>query len=207
MSKQNRNVNGSLKPLLMPVGTLKLDPNNARKHSERSVESIKASLLAFGQQKPIVCTKDRTVIAGNGLLTAARELGWEEVACVVLDTDDAAKARAFALADNRTAELSEWDFEQVSATLKELQAEHFPIDTLGWLDFELAPLLNANFEPPAIEESDDNAEPREAVRPIKLTAEQREVFERALAKVREREDDASMTEGRCVELLSAEYLS
>jgi hypothetical protein len=54
------------------VSTLLNDPANVRKHNERNLESIKASLARFGQQKPIVVGRDGVVIAGNGTLAAAR---------------------------------------------------------------------------------------------------------------------------------------
>ena len=50
------------------IADLSADPANARKHSERNIESIMASLRRFGQQKPIVVDKSGVVRAGNGTL-------------------------------------------------------------------------------------------------------------------------------------------
>ena len=97
----------SIQRFARPIGELQEDPGNARKHGERNQASIKASLEDFGQQKPVVCLADGTVIAGNGVLAAARELGWAELAAVTFTDDDVAAIRAFAVADNRTAELAE----------------------------------------------------------------------------------------------------
>lgn len=106
----------------MKVDALFLDPKNARLHPERNLEAIKASLRKFGQQKPIVVDQTGVVIAGNGTLAAARALGWERIAIVRTElTGD--EARAFAIADNRTAELAEWDYEELRASL-----EGFSID-------------------------------------------------------------------------------
>lgn len=101
--------NSELGSLLVPVEELEEDPENVREHNDRNIEAIKYSFSEFGQQKPIVALKDGTVIAGNGSLVAVRELGWTHIAAIRFDHNDALKARAFALADNRTAELAEWD--------------------------------------------------------------------------------------------------
>lgn len=112
------NINPSLDKLAVPVSGLKPDPSNARKHEQRSIDSIKASLTEYGQQKPIVVLNTGVVIAGNGTLEAAKQLGWQRLA--VVKFADAKKAKAYALADNRTAELSSWDDAQLAKTLDEL---------------------------------------------------------------------------------------
>ncbi len=90
------------------VGELLNDPANVRLHNARNLETIKASLLRFGQQKPIVVDGDGVVVAGNGTLAAARELGWQSVH-VVRSALTGSDRAAYAIADNRTAELAEWD--------------------------------------------------------------------------------------------------
>lgn len=61
---------------------LHLDPANVRKHPERNIAGIKASLARFGQVKPIVIDENNVVRAGNGTLEAARGLGWATIQCV-----------------------------------------------------------------------------------------------------------------------------
>src|SRR3972149_2350272 len=98
----------ALKSLAVPIASLNLDPANVRLHNKRNIESIKSSLVKFGQQKPIVVQKQGMIVrAGNGTLAAARELGWAEIAANVVEMDDLT-ATAFSIADNRTAELAEW---------------------------------------------------------------------------------------------------
>jgi len=96
-----------LLPLARPIGSLREDPRNARRHDKRNLEAIGKSLSEFGQRKPLVALADGTVIAGNGTLAAARALGWTEVA--VATFEDEAKARAYAVADNRAGELAAWN--------------------------------------------------------------------------------------------------
>lgn len=89
------------------------DPENAREHDDKSVQAIAASLSKFGQRKPIV-VRNNVVIAGNGTLAAATSLGWEEIETVSADDLDDTDATAFAIADNRTSELSNWDSDALS---------------------------------------------------------------------------------------------
>ncbi len=100
----------------LPIASLSPDPANARKHGDRNLEQITASLRRFGQQKPIVVDATNVVRAGNGTLAAARALGWETIAAVRSDLAGA-DLSAYAIADNRTAELAEWDAEMLAATL------------------------------------------------------------------------------------------
>lgn len=104
-----------------PLDELKADPANARRHTEDNLRAIAASLEEFGQQRPAVVRADGTVLAGNGMVEAARRLGWHALAVIVAPaewSDD--QARAFALADNRTAELAGWDEAALLASLDAL---------------------------------------------------------------------------------------
>lgn len=104
----------------VPIDSLTLDPRNARMHNTRNIEAIKASLQRFGQVKPIVIDRESVVLAGNGTMLAARELGWTSVA-VVRTHLAGADARAYAIADNRTAELAEWDEVALTDLLQSLR--------------------------------------------------------------------------------------
>jgi len=110
----------NLRSLAVPIDSIDVDPANARKHGEENISAIRASLRVFGQRKPIVVNRrTNTVEAGSGSLVAARELGWSHIAAVFVD-DDAMTATGFAIADNRTAELAEWDQTALEATLRSL---------------------------------------------------------------------------------------
>ena len=104
------------------VHDLSNDPANARKHNDRNIDAIIASLRRFGQQKPIVIDKTNIVRAGNGTLEAARRLGWESIDCVTTSLQGS-DAIAYAIADNRTAELAEWDEDTLAAQLNGLLTE------------------------------------------------------------------------------------
>jgi DNA modification methylase len=121
------------------ISKLTGDPANARKHNERNIQTIVESLNRFGQQKPVVVDSSHCVRAGNGTLEAARSLGWTHLDCVVTDLKGT-DAIAYAIADNRTAELAEWDTDVLTATLEGLQLESM-LEFTGFSDDELAELM------------------------------------------------------------------
>jgi len=124
------------------IAQLSLDPKNARKHSEKNLKAIAASLEKFGQRKPIVVHRG-VVLAGNGTVEAAKSLGWTEIEVAEVPDDwDNDTAKAYALADNRTAELAEWDESELAKQLLELQDADWDITELG---FEVPAL--ADIEP------------------------------------------------------------
>lgn len=119
------------------------DPANARKHSERNIETIVQSLHRFGQQKPIVVDSSYCVRAGNGTLAAAKSMGWTHLECVVTDLEGSDLV-AYAIADNRTAELAEWDDSVLAAVLEGLQLEDDELlKFAGFSDAELDELLKS----------------------------------------------------------------
>lgn len=112
----------SLSALAVPLGDLRLMKNNPRKGN---VAAVVKSYKTFGQLKPIVARKSTgEIIAGNHQYLAAKELGWSEIAVVWADIDEGT-ARAYAVADNRTGELAEWDVNALISSLQDLDTELF----------------------------------------------------------------------------------
>ena len=130
-----------MKTVTKKISDLSHDPHNARRHPSSNISAIAASLKEFGQQKPIVITSDNVIIAGNGTYDAAVSLGWSDIAVTVLPADwDSNKAKAFALADNRTAELAEWDSHELLQQLESLtdfDMSVFGFDLSEQTDFEV----------------------------------------------------------------------
>lgn len=123
------------------VNDLSTDPANARKHDDRNIETIVSSLSRFGQQKPIVVDSSGVVRAGNGTLEAAKRLGWDTIAVVYSDLQGS-EATAYAIADNRTAELAEWDNDMLAAALEGLQLDDDALlEAAGFDADELAEVL------------------------------------------------------------------
>lgn len=117
------------------IADLKPLPKNARKHSDRNLSVIAKSLSECGQQKPIVVDADGVVIAGNGTLAAAKKLGWKEI-WVARTALDKSRADLFAILDNRSAELAEWDAIELTECLDELDAQGWDLKEFGWEDKE-----------------------------------------------------------------------
>jgi len=143
------------------VDKLLSDPANVRKHDERNIDAIKASLQKFGQQKPIVVDKNGIVVAGNGTLEACKQLGWKDISVVETELVGA-DATAFAIADNRTSELAIWDDDALAQTLASLQDDD-SIDVLvsGFTAKEIDDLIGKTADD--IEEDEVPELPEEAI--------------------------------------------
>ena len=141
----NDHIAADLRKLAVDVTTLTLDPANARLHNDRNMKAIETSLKRFGQRKPIVVQKQGMVVrAGNGTLAAARSLGWNSIAAVVIDEDNL-DAVSFAIADNRTGDLSDWDYNTLGDLLTELtNAGDQDLSGLGWTSDELDTFVAEN---------------------------------------------------------------
>lgn len=104
------------------LANLTNDPSNVRKHDEANLSAIKASLAKFGQQKPVVINSAGVVVAGNGTVMAARALSWKTIKAIKTDLTPS-MAIAYAIADNRSAELATWDDEALRQQMAALQIE------------------------------------------------------------------------------------
>lgn len=131
---------------IVEIKSLVLDPANARKHSSKNLNAIKGSLTRFGQQKPIVVGYDNVVIAGNGTLAGAIELGWTTIEIRRSDLSGSDRM-AFALADNRSGELAEWDLDILPMQLEALRAEDFDLEGIGFDVKDLDTFLPEGVEP------------------------------------------------------------
>jgi len=128
------------------ISSLSFDTTNARRHDAKNLASIEGSLRLFGQRKPIVVTGANVVVAGNGTLEAAKSLGWSEISVVRIPNDwTAEQVKAYALADNRTAELAEWDAKVLADQLIELDAVGWDVAEFGFEPIE--PLVDSDDEP------------------------------------------------------------
>ena len=109
----------------------KLTPykKNARKHEEYDIEAIKASISRLGFRDPIgVWGKKNIIVEGHGRQLAALELGLDRVPIIRLDDMSDEDRRAYALAHNKTAELSSWD-------LPVLKSELLGIENIDMAEF------------------------------------------------------------------------
>ena len=92
---------------------------NPRKNDE-AVKYVANSIKEFGFKVPIIIDKNGVIVAGHTRLKAARRLGLTDVPCVVADDLSDEQLRAFRIADNKVAEMAEWDEELLSEELAEI---------------------------------------------------------------------------------------
>ena len=105
--------------------------NNPRKN-DNAVDAVAASIKNFGFKQPIVIDKNNVIVAGHTRVKAALKLGLTEVPCVIADDLTDEQVKAFRLADNKTAELAEWDLDKLSEELKfiDMDMEEFGFEDL-----------------------------------------------------------------------------
>ena len=128
------------------IDTLTLDPANVRRHPANNLDAIKASLTRFGQQRPVLVNAKGIIIAGNGTVMAAKALGWDHINIVRTELQGS-EATAYAIADNRTAELAEWDDDALAQQLAALQIEDEELArAAGFTEKEIAALAEATVE-------------------------------------------------------------
>ena len=92
---------------------------NPRKN-DKAVDKVAASIREFGFKVPIVIDKAGVVAAGHTRLKAALKLGMNTVPCIIADDLTEEQIKAFRLADNKTAEFSEWDFNLMDEELADI---------------------------------------------------------------------------------------
>lgn len=132
-----------LKIEYIPLDNLTPYEKNARLHTEVDLATIKNSIREFGMIDPIGIWSDKNVIVeGHGRMLALKALGHTEAPCIRLDHLTDEQRRAYALAHNKTAEMSKWDFEMLDSELAELDLnmEDFgfdmnPVD-IDWEDVQ-----------------------------------------------------------------------
>jgi DNA modification methylase len=150
----------------VPVAGLRPYARNARRHSKKQIEQIAASVRQFGFVNPILIDQDGEIVAGHGRLLAAQYLDMTEVPVIGIDHLSPEQVRAYRLADNRLAELSDWDEDTLAIELKGLLEIETSFDLqvtgfgMGKIDF----LVSG-----ARSRGDDPADAVEAVRELAVT--------------------------------------
>ena len=110
-----------LKIKYIPVSDLEPYAGNPR-INDSAIPAVRESIKEFGFKIPIVIDAKNVIIAGHTRLEAAKELGLERVPCIVADDLNEEQIRAFRLADNKTSELSGWDFAMLEEELEGIGA-------------------------------------------------------------------------------------
>lgn len=101
------------------IGDLKMYEKNPRKN-DKAVECVANSIKEFGFKNPCIIDRDNVLICGHTRYKAAKRLGIEKVPCITADDLSEEQIKAFRLADNKVAELADWDFELLDNELNEI---------------------------------------------------------------------------------------
>jgi hypothetical protein len=133
-----------LKLEMVKLESISPHPKNSREHSQDNLEAIKRSLQKFGQVTPLVVGRMNFILKGCGTWQAMREINMQDVKILRVKLTPEQEL-AYALADNKTGDLSEFNFQGVADILKELQAGGFDLEATGFASFEIEPLLEAEW--------------------------------------------------------------
>ena len=123
------------------INTIKPYENNPRKLKDSAIEKVAMSLKEYGFRQPIVVDKDRIIVVGHTRYRASKKLGLKEVPITIADNLTPEQINAYRIADNRTAEESEWDNELLKMEIKDLEAKDFKLDLLGFNEDQLNDIL------------------------------------------------------------------
>ena len=111
------------------------------RNNQAAIAKVAASIEAFGFRQPVVVDSEMVIIAGHTRLEAAKSLGLVEIPVHVAEGLTPTQAAAYRLADNRTAEDADWDYELLAEVLSELDSQEFDLSLTGFDDADLARLL------------------------------------------------------------------
>lgn len=137
--------------------------------NDAAVDAVAKSIREFGWRAPIVVDKDMTIVCGHTRLKAALRLGLEEVPVHVAADLTPEQIQAFRIADNKTGEIAEWNYDLLPLEIRELQSADYDLSLLGFETDELDRLLNGGddktvtegeTEPDAVPEVPETADSR-----------------------------------------------
>src|SRR5256885_3812654 len=147
---------------MRPLTTVLPYDNNPR-INDPAVDAVVASIKQFGFRQPIVVDEQGVIIVGHTRYKAALKLGLEIVPVHVAIGLSPAQAKAYRIADNQTATLSQWDNDRLPIELADLQGTGFDLDLTGFSGDDLLRLLESGTTE-GLTDPDDIPEPPDAAK-------------------------------------------
>ena len=129
------------------------------RNNDQAVEAVAKSIKEFGWRAPLVVDKDHVIICGHTRWKAARQLGLDTVPVHVASDLTPEQIQAYRIADNKTAEIADWNYDLLPLELRELQGAQFDLSLLGFDTSELEELLSTATDEVAAGETDPDAVP------------------------------------------------
>ena len=130
------------------IDEIKPYENNPRDNDD-AVDAVANSIKEFGWQQPIVVDNGGVIIAGHTRYKAAKKLGLKHVPVVVADNLTPDQVKAYRLADNKTAELADWDMDLLNDELDQIRnidMSDFGFDELDDNQIDTEPKVDDNEE-------------------------------------------------------------
>jgi DNA modification methylase len=146
---------------LRKLSDIKPYENNPRLNDD-AVEAVAASICEFGFRQPIVVDAEGVIICGHTRYKAALKLGLEKVPVHVAKDLTPEQIKAYRIADNKTNELSDWNYDLLPIELGELQGMNYDLGLLGFDQDELAKLLDPGVKDGLCDPDEVPAPPDEA---------------------------------------------
>jgi len=126
---------------MRPITDIRPYENNPRLKDD-AVEAVAESIRQFGFRQPIVVDTEGVIICGHTRWKAAQKLGLEKVPVHVAKDLTPEQIKAYRIADNKTAELADWNYDLLPIELSQLQGMDIDLGLLGFSEDELAKLLD-----------------------------------------------------------------
>jgi DNA modification methylase len=139
---------------LRKLSDVKPYPGNPRLNDD----AVDASIREFGFRQPVVVDTAGVIIVGHTRLKAAQKLGMKKVPVHVATDLTDAQIKAYRIADNKSAELADWDMDLLPLELAGLAELDFDLELLGFTAEELAKLVSLGAEG-GLTDPDDVPEP------------------------------------------------
>jgi len=114
------------------IDKLKPYKRNARIHSKKQIDLLAQNIVKFGFTTPVLIDEKNNIIAGHGRLEAMKQLKGKNIPCVRMENLTKEEVRALRLADNKIAEMGEWDLDLAIEEIKGLND-----DLIGLSGFDL----------------------------------------------------------------------
>ena len=111
-----------MKVVEKPIGDIRPYPGNPRTVTDHAVAELVKSIEQYGWRQPIVVDADGVIVAGSTRYLAALSLGLETVPVHVARDLTEEQAREYRIADNRTADLTDWEFGLLVEEMKKVDA-------------------------------------------------------------------------------------
>lgn len=190
---------------IVPASELLPNPKNWRTHPDAQKNALKGVLAEVGMADACLARElpDGSLMLIDGHLRA-ETVADAKVPVLILDVTEAEADKVLATLDPLAA-MAEKDAEQLASLLGTLKDQNDNLAAMVWPDYIIDPLLSADWTPPEPGEM-PTKEQKSEQDVLRLTAEQRETINAAVAKCREFNEDDSLTDSQCIELVCQEYL-